>query len=95
MFTKELTQLSDRRRLLAAEGDLHRGIICVEVASLRSQVTAARDRVRSLSPWLLAGGAVAGLGAAQKWDWITKWAPRALGAWRWWKKLKGRRGRNE
>jgi hypothetical protein len=88
---KELKSLAERKRLLRLEADLHR-------ASLRAEIIRARERIEWVSqvretitgnPLVLAGGgALAGFLALRNWRSLAKWAPAALSAWHWFRKLK-------
>ena len=81
MFAKEsLNNLAERRRLLMMEAESLRSAIGGERESLRERLAglpAAWETVRSKSPWLIAGGAVARLLAKQLW---RKFAPWILSA---------------
>jgi len=88
MFAKKLNALAERKRLIVLESDLHRSLVELECAQLRARLDSARAGIRLGGPWLLAGGAVAGLVAARHWRGLARWAPRALAAWRWVQRLK-------
>ena len=94
MFAKQqLNDLAERRRLLVMEADLHRSLIVLERESLRARIAdlqAARERVSSNSPWLIAGGAVAGLLAMRHWRKLAGWIPAALTALRWVQSMKSK-----
>lgn len=90
---KELNDLAERRRLLVVEADLHRNLIALEVENLRAKIewiARAREQVSSGKSWLAAGGVVAGLLAVRHWRKVVRWAPAAMSAFRWVRKLKGR-----
>lgn len=90
---KELNDLAERRRLLVVEADLHRNLIALEVENIRAKIEwlgRAREHVSSGKPWLAAGGVVAGLLAVRHWRKVIRWAPAAMSAFRWVRKLKGR-----
>ena len=61
MNSHALQQLTERKRLLVAEADLHRGLIQAEVNRCRSRLETAREGVRVGGPWLAAGSAIAGV----------------------------------
>jgi hypothetical protein len=88
MFAKRLNDLTERKWLIVLESDLHRSLVELECANLRARLDSTRARIWSGSPWLLAGGAVAGLVAARHWRGLARWAPTALAAWRWVQGLK-------
>ncbi|MGD0058617.1 MAG: hypothetical protein ABSD58_04285 [Verrucomicrobiia bacterium] len=89
MFAKGLNGLAERKLLVVLEGGLHRGLIELECASLRVRLESARTSIRAgSSPWLIAGGAVAGLLAARHRRGLATWVPTALLAWRWVQRLK-------
>ncbi len=88
MFAKRLNDLTERKRLIVLEADLHRSLVKLECANLRARLDSACAGIRSGSPWLLVGGAVAGLVAARHWRGLARWAPTALAAWRWVQGLK-------
>ena len=88
MFAKRLNDLTERKWLIVLEADLHRSLVELECANLRARLDSARPGIRSGGPWLLAGGAVAGLVAARYWRGVARWAPTALAAWRWVQGLK-------
>ncbi len=88
MFAKRLNELTERKRLIVLEADLHRSLVELECASVRARLDSARAGIRLGGPWLLAGGAVAGLVAARHWRGLACWAPTALAAWRWVQGLK-------
>lgn len=94
MFAKQqLNELAARRQLLLLEADLHRSVIGLERESLRARFASlneARERVAAGGPWLVAGGAVAGLLAVRHWRKLARWIPTALTALRWAQSLKGR-----
>ncbi|HNT15727.1 MAG TPA: hypothetical protein PKO21_12855 [Verrucomicrobiota bacterium] len=80
-----LTRLAEQRQLLLLEAELHRNLITLEAEKWRtalSELSATRTRVTH-SPWMLAGGAVAGLVTWRYWRNLKRWAPAALSAWRW------------
>jgi hypothetical protein len=82
---RQMNELAERRRLLMMEADLHRSLIGLERESLRARIAdlqAARERASSNSPWLIAGGAVAGLLALRHWRKLASWIPAALTALR-------------
>lgn len=92
MNSKALHQLAERKRLLVAEADLHRGLIAAEVNRYRARLETAREGVRVGGPWLAAGSAIAGVLLARKWSSVTRVLPTAvpslLAAWRWYKKFR-------
>lgn len=88
MFAKRLNNLAERKWLIVREADLHRSLIELECANLRAPLDSARAGVRSGGPWLLVGGAVAGLVAARHWRGLARWTPTALAALRWVQGLK-------
>ena len=88
-----MNDLAERRRLLVMEADLHRSLISLERESLRARIAdlhAARERASSNSPWLIAGGAVAGLLAMRHWRKLAGWIPAALTALRWVQSMKSK-----
>ena len=90
---QQLNELAERRRLLVMEADLHRSLIDLERASLRERLAglqAARETVAAGKPFLIAGGAVAGLLAMRHWRKLAGWIPTALTALRWVQSLKGK-----
>ncbi len=94
MSAKErLNELAGRRKLLLLEGDLHRNLISLEREKLRARLAGLKDvrgRIAAGGPWLVAGGAVAGLLAVRRWPKVVKWIPAALTAVRLARSLKGR-----
>lgn len=89
----QLNDLAERRRLLVMEADLHRSLIGLECESLRGRLgglQAAREKVVSNTPWLMAGGAVVGLVAVRHWRELSRWLPAALTALRWLQALKNK-----
>lgn len=87
-----LTELAEHRKLLLLEADLHRSVLTLELEKLRtalSELSAARQRVTH-SPWVVAGGAVAGLMTLRYWRKFKQWAPVAVSTFRWIKSLKQR-----
>lgn len=88
-----LTELTERKRLLILEADLHRSVIGMERANIRARLSAldeVRQRAAAGGPWLLAGSAVAGLIAVRKWRSLAQWIPMAFTAVRWMRALKTR-----
>ena len=94
MFAKrQMNDLAERRRLLVAEADLHRGLIRLERENLRArlgELQAARELVATSHPLLITGGAVAGLLAVRYSRQLTDWIPAALTALRWMRSLGGK-----
>lgn len=94
MFAKQqLNELAERRELLLLEAELNRSVIGLECESLRARLAdlqAARERVAAGGPWLVAGGAVAGLLAVRHWRKLAGWIPTALTALRWVQSLRGK-----
>lgn len=82
MFAKRLNDLAERKRLNAMEAALHRSLVELECVSLRARLDSTQANVRAGNPWLIAGGAVAGLVAARHWRGLARWVPTALAAWR-------------
>lgn len=92
---KELNQLAERKRLLILESALHRDLLALECARLRSRLAPldnTLDRLGRLRPWLMAGSALAGLLAAKGWRKPLRWIPTAMTAWRWLRHLWPRSG---
>ena len=88
-----MNELAERRRLLVMEADLHRSLIGLEREGLRERLAglqAAREKVASNSPWLIAGGTVAGLLAMRHWRTLARWIPTTLTALRWVHSLKNK-----
>lgn len=82
---QRLSDLAERKRLLVLEADLHRALLRAEAVRVRTRLTwlnRGGGNLR-LRPWLLAGGALAGLVAARHAPTALKWLPTALAAWRW------------
>lgn len=94
MFAKQqLNELAERRRLLVMEANLHRSLIGLEREGLRERIAglhAARKKIASNSPLLIAGGAVAGLVAVRHWRKLARWIPTTLTALRWVQSLKSK-----
>ena len=88
MFAKQLNELAQRKRLLVLEADLYRSRVDLECASLRVQFNSAFTTMRGGSPWLIAGGAAAGLLVARHWRGLAHWVESALTVWRWVQRLK-------
>lgn len=91
---KELNELTERKRLLLLEAEVHRRVIALECESLKARLVVfqeARERVAGGGPWLMAGSAVAGLLAVRHWRTLLRWAPAGLSAIRWFKKLRPRK----
>jgi hypothetical protein len=88
MFAERLNGLTECKRLIVLEAGLHRGLIELECASLRVRLESARTSIRAGSPWLIGGGAVAGLLAARHGRGLAHWVPTALAVWRWVKRLR-------
>ena len=83
----KLSELTERRKLLLIEADLHRNLIMMEVENLRAHVAdleSARQRVTS-NPWMLAGGTIAGVFAFRHLRQLARWAPVAITAFQWFK----------
>lgn len=93
MFAKQrLNELAERRRLLVMEADLHRSLIGLERERFRERLAglrAAREKVASNSPWLVAVSTVAGLLALRHRSKLVRWITAALTAFRWAQSLKG------
>ena len=94
MFAKRQSELSERRRLLIMEADLHRSLIGVERENLRERFAeSARAGAIAGGPMLIAGGTVAGLIAVRHWRKLVRCIPAALTLFRWIQSLKrGGRG---
>lgn len=94
MFAQQqMNELAERRKLLLLEADLHRSVIGLERARLRARLASlnkARERVSAGGPWLVVGGAVAGLLAVRNWRKFVSWIPAALTALRWAQLPRGR-----
>lgn len=81
---KGLSDLAERKRLLILEADLHRALLRAEAVRARARLgwlNPGGGGLR-LSPWLLVGGALAGLVAARHASTVLKWLPTALDLWR-------------
>jgi hypothetical protein len=86
MFARQQDELTERRRLLVMEADLHRGLVALERERLRERLAglqAARNHVAAGGPMLAAAGAVAGLLAVRHWRKLARWIPTAIAALRW------------
>jgi hypothetical protein len=88
---KELNDLAERKRLLILQSDLHRAVLDAEWIKARVRIERLQQLGRGLreSPWMIAGGAAAGLFAIRNWRKAFKWAPAVFGAWRWLRRLRG------
>lgn len=85
-----LATLAARKRQLQQEAELHRTVLQMEVAQVRTQllwVTQVREKLPRSPAWL-AGSAVAGLLVARNWRSVLKLIPVGMTAWRWFKKLR-------
>ncbi len=73
-----MNELAERRKLLLMETELHRSLIGLERVRLQARLAAlnnARARVATGGPWLVAGGAIAGLFAVRHWRTLGRWLP--------------------
>lgn len=81
---EKLSALKERKELLIAQCDLHRGIIAVELSRARhsfdwfSRCSETLERVR---PWIPLAAPVAGFFMVRNWRTVLKWSGRTLG-WR-------------
>jgi hypothetical protein len=91
MFAKELNELAERKKLVVLQTALHRSVIQLECASLRSEIEAVRAKVRAGKPWLAAGGAVARWVATRQWGGLARWIPAGVAAWQWYRRLRTRK----
>lgn len=81
-----MNELAERRKLLVMEADLHRAVIGLERANLQlrlAKLRAARERLATNKPLLLAGSAVGGLLALWKGRKFVSLIPAALSALKW------------
>jgi hypothetical protein len=86
-----LKELAERKQLLLSEAEVRRSLIGLEFENLRARLAPlneARERIAAGGPWLVAGSAVAGLLAVRHWRKVIQWAPLAVSAMRWLKKLR-------
>ncbi|MHB1306356.1 MAG: hypothetical protein ACYDC1_06145 [Limisphaerales bacterium] len=91
-YQDPLKELADRKRLLILQADLHRALLRAELTRVGGRLEwleLVREKVCG-RPWLLAGGAAAGLLTSGYWRPALKWLPGAIAAWRWFGKLKRR-----
>lgn len=86
-----LMELAERKRLLVLQADLHRTMLRAEglnACARLSWLNQARHQARAAGPWLAAGMATVGLVAAWRGYKLATWIPRALAAWRAWRRLR-------
>lgn len=91
LASQELKKLAERKQLLLLEVELHRSIIGLECENLRARLVPlneARESIATGGPWLAAGSAIAGLLAVRHWRKVIRWAPLAVSALRWLKKIR-------
>ena len=88
MFAKRLDELTERKRLIVIEADLHRSLAELECAALWVRFNSAFTSARARSLWLKIGGTMAGLLAARRWLGLGHWIPTVLVMWRWIQRLK-------
>jgi len=82
--------LAEATRLLVLQGDLHRSLLRFESDALRERfagLARAREKRVSPGPLLFAGTVLAGLLAARRWRTLLRWAPTAVAACRWLRRL--------
>ena len=94
MFSgQRLKDLADARRSLVLQGDLHRSLLRLETAALRERfagLVAPRDSLLSRRPLWVAGAVLAGVLAVRRWRALLRWAPTAVAAYRWFRRLTAR-----
>jgi hypothetical protein len=81
---KELARLQAHKELLVVQCDLHRGILRVECARLRSKfdwVDRSSEWIQKARPWLPLLAPVAGFLVARRWKKVLGFAGRTVG-WR-------------
>jgi hypothetical protein len=87
MFAEEqLRELTERKRLLLIEAEMHRNFIALECESLRGRLAPLQTVGRALGglgTWFPAGGMAGGMTAAGRWTRALRWVPAALTVWRW------------
>ncbi len=86
-----INELTDRKRLLILQSDLHRSLIGVELAQSRARLERTAQLCTGVAnhPWLVGGvAAVAGILGVRNWRVALKWLPAGLAAWRWYDKRK-------
>jgi hypothetical protein len=89
MFAKRQNELSERRRLLTMEADLHRSLISMARQNLRERFSeSALASAVAGGPLLIAGSTVASLLAVRHWRRLVRCIPAVLTAFRWIQSLK-------
>jgi hypothetical protein len=79
---EKLRALKEKKELLIAQCDLHRGIIALEFARARHSIdwfsrgSEILDRVR---PWIPLAAPVAGFFMIRNWRTVLKWSGRTVG----------------
>jgi hypothetical protein len=79
---EKLRALKERKDLLIAECDLHRGIIVVELARARHSfdwMARCSETLSWVRPWIPLAAPVAGFFMARNWRTVMKWSGRTLG----------------
>lgn len=79
---RKVNRLSERKRLLVFQADLHRQLLAIERNQLRADVGDARDRLHASRWWLLGGTVAAGWLFTRKLPAIARWLPALMPAWR-------------
>ena len=87
---QKLNELAEAKRLLVLQGDLHRSLLRLETDDLRERfagLTTVREKLVSGRPLLVAGAVLAGVLAMRRWRTLLRWAPTAVAAYRWLRRL--------
>ena len=90
MFTKELNELAQRKRLILMESGLHRSLVEAECLALWKRMESVQSVFDTGQRWFHWGGAAADLLTGGRGRGLTHWISSGLAAWRWIRRRMGR-----
>ena len=79
---EKLVELRDRKELVIAQCDLHRGIINLEIARARDSVnwvSRVQQTLHRFRPWLPLAAPAIGFVVARNWRALLRWSGSSIG----------------
>lgn len=77
-----MNDLANRKRLLAAQADLHRAVVGLECARWQGRLNAAGSFTSNNRWWLAGGALVVGVLLTRHWRSFVHWLPTVTTVWR-------------